>query len=172
MPTLRISKPKLFHSSPAVTEARQQARCRMFFSVWQHKTARGKSQSFKFASLPPSSAEFRLHVRRAHYQACLWTAALNSDPPDMNPTDFGWKVDPSNQILLPVTLPTGTLAAPQQVLNLLCCNCSSTEACSTRRCSCRKTELTCSVFCKCSTKSELTCANPLNKTIDDAIDDD
>lgn len=116
------------------------------FNIWQHKTARGKSESFKLASLPQTSAAFRLHVQRAHYQALLWTSALNSDQPEMNPTDFGWEAGPANQILLPVPLPTGTLAAPQQVLNLLCCNCSSTEACSTRRCSCRKTDLTCSVF--------------------------
>ncbi|MPC66781.1 hypothetical protein E2C01_060934 [Portunus trituberculatus] len=89
------------------------------FNIWQHKTARGKSESFKLASLPPTSAAFRLHVQRVHYEACLWISALNSDPPEMNLTDFGWKVGPANQILLPVPLPTGTLAAPQQVLNLL-----------------------------------------------------
>ena len=109
------------------------------FNIWQHKRARGKSQSFKLASLPPTSAAFRLHVHWAHYQACLWTSALNSDPPRINPADFGWKASTDNHILLPVPLPAGTMAAPRQVLHLLCCNCSSTEACSARRCSCRKT---------------------------------
>lgn len=141
------------------------------YNIWQHKTARGKSQKFKLASLPPSSAAFRLHVQRAQYQACLWTAALDSEPPEMNAADYGWKADPSNRNLLPVTLPSGTMVAPKQVLNLLCCNCSSTEACSTRRCTCRKSELACSIFCKCNASAGLKCANPLNKTTDDDLSD-
>ena len=143
------------------------------YRVWQHKTARGKSRSCKLASLPPSSAAFRLHVQRAQYQACLWTAALGSDPPAMNPTDYGWKADPTNHVLLPITLPTGSLAAPKEVLNLLCCSCLATNACSSRNCTCRKAELACSVFCKCSASTEVhqSCANPLTKSVRDTLSD-
>ena len=51
------------------------------FNVWQRKTACGRSNSFKLASLPQTSAAFYLHVQRAQYQACLLVS--------LNPTDFG-----------------------------------------------------------------------------------
>ena len=41
-----------------------------------------------------------------------------------------------------------------------------------RRCSCLKADLACSVFCKCHTRSDVLCGNPLNKTIDDAIENE
>lgn len=142
------------------------------FCVWQHKTSRGKSHRFKLASLPPTSSAFQLHVRRAHYQACLWKASLQSSPPNVDSTDFGWMADHANQILLPVTLPTGTLAAPEKVLNLLCCSCSSADACASRRCTCRKSDIACSVFCKCNMNFNIHCLNPFNKTVQDNLDGD
>ena len=142
------------------------------YSMWRHRTARGKSRRFKLATLPPSSKAFSLHVKRAHYQACLWKAALQPDPPALAYSDFGWRPDHDSQILLPVPLPPDTMAAPERVLNLLCCSCqSSTDVCSTRRCLCRKNDIACSTFCKCNINSSLNCSNPLNKALQDAEDE-
>ena len=138
------------------------------FNVWQHKTARGKSKNFKLASLPPSSKAFQLHIRRAHYQACLWKASLESKLHDMNATEFGWKADHTTQTLVPITLPPGTLAAPKKVLNLLCCSCFATDAYTNQCCSCRKSD----IACKCNISPNLQCSNPLNRTAADIVDND
>ena len=138
------------------------------FNVWQHKTDRRKSKNFSLASLPPSSKAFRLHVRRAHYQACLWKAPVESKPPDLSATEFGWKADHTTQTtLVPITLPPGTLTTPKKVLNLLCCSCSATDACS-----CHKSDIACSVYCKCNISHDLQCSSPLNKTAADIVDND
>lgn len=143
------------------------------YSMWQHKTAKSKSRKFKLATLPPSSRAFALHIKRAQYQASLWKAALQSDPPALAASDFGWKPDHDSQTLLPIPLPPDTMAAPDRVLNLLCCSChSSTDVCSTRRCLCRKNDIACSTFCNCSVDSSLNCCNPLNKALQDAALDD
>ena len=94
------------------------------------------------------------HITKRVYGHLLWLQILQQ-----------WMQQTSNHTLLAVPLPTGTLAAPKQVLNLLCCNCSSSEACCMRRCSCLKANLACNVFCKCHTRSDVLCRNPLNKTI-------
>ena len=142
--------------------------------VWQHKTSKGKSQKFRLPVLPPTSSAFQLHIKRAHFQACLWMSALQADPPTWDSTDYGWMDDRANEILLPVSLPTGTLAAPEQVLNLLCCSCTSTDACSSRRCTCNKSDIACTIFCKCKMNDSvnITCMNPLNSTVEEISDDE
>ena len=59
------------------------------FNIWQSKTGRSKATSFKLPSLPSTSEAFGLHVRRAHHQACIWRAALDSDPPVLDAADNG-----------------------------------------------------------------------------------
>jgi len=146
------------------------------FNMWQYKTGHSQSKTFKLPSLPPTSEAFALHVRRAHYQACTWRAALESDPPKINPTDYGWKADHSTKTLLPVALPAQVLPAPAAVLSLLCCTCSSAEPCANRRCSCHRSGMACSIFCKCCITSTENCKNPINKksseTTSEESDDD
>lgn len=148
------------------------------FSVWQSKTKQSQSRSFKLPSLPPTSEAFSLHVRRAHHQACIWRAAQDENPPALLATDYGWRADQSNKTLLPVALPADSLAAPINVLKLLCCSCKTSAACSEKRCSCQRSGLACNLFCECHINPEVACQNPLNTTAansdtdDDYVDED
>ncbi len=42
-------------------------------------------------SLPPMKEAFEQHVKRAHYQVCLWKGALEQNPPSLDATMFGWQ---------------------------------------------------------------------------------
>ena len=47
---------------------------------------------FKLPSLPPTSEDFGINLRRADHQAHIWRAALYSEPPEVDATDYGWLV--------------------------------------------------------------------------------
>ena len=58
--------------------------------LWAHKIGAQGAYSTKVESLPPTKAAFRQNVLRAHMQVCIWKSALMPNPPDFNPTDYGW----------------------------------------------------------------------------------
>ena len=66
----------------------------------------------------------------------------------MVPCQFGWEMDEDQQILLPTMLPNGTKIAPETVLKITKCKCSSTH-CITNQCSCFKATISCSEYCSC-----------------------
>jgi len=87
--------------------------------------------------------------RRAHYQVCIWNAALEKDPPDLLPTDFGREKDEATKSLLPVTVAEGVALAPPDVLKLTRCGCVTDQLCATARCTCATAQLSCTIFCGC-----------------------
>ena len=61
------------------------------YAVWKHRLANVKASAAPLLkSLPPTTEAFSEHVHRAHYQAFVWMSAAFPDPPDMDPTDYGW----------------------------------------------------------------------------------
>ena len=59
------------------------------FDVWLTKMAKTNiRQTPKLLSLPPASESFSENVKRAHLQTCIWKSAMDSDPPDLDPTNF------------------------------------------------------------------------------------
>lgn len=90
----------------------------------------------------------------------IWKSTLNENPPDIDPTNFGWEKDEVNKILLPVSLPGDTQPAPPYVQELVRCSCLKENPCSNARCLCTSACLPCTVFCAC----EGECCNPRNKT--------
>ncbi len=131
-----------------------------------------KATSFNLPSLPPTSEAFGLHVRRAHHQACIWRAALDSDPPVLDAAVYGWLSDHATKTLLPVSLPAATMPAPAPVLSLLCCTCSTNEPSSSRKCSCHRSGMACSIFCKCSIMPTANCENPIHNNTPAESDED
>ena len=131
--------------------------------LWAHKIGAQGAYSTKVESLPPTKAAFRQNVLRAHMQVCIWKSALMPNPPDLNPTDYGWVKDKENKSIVPVTLPTGISAAPENALKLVRCECAIEEPCNNNRCSCKKNNLPCTIFCNCR-KEETMCGNNLNKS--------
>ena len=111
----------------------------------------------KLKALPPTSNAFKENVNRAHIQVCIWKHALNADPPNLDPTLYGWQKDETSKSLIPVTTPAGTKPAPLEILELIRCGCVSGEPCKTGRCGCLAAQLSCTVFCACVSNGE--CCN-------------
>ena len=112
----------------SMTEAR--------LKVWTSKVGRSIAGAPKLATLPPTNGAFGENVARAHLQVAIWRHALDSDPPSLQPTSYGWEQEHSNS-LMPTTVPEGALLAPVQLLKLIRCSCESDTPCKTRWCGCR-----------------------------------
>ena len=109
----------------------------------------------KFSSLPPRLAACRPHYERAHYQTTLWMAAGMPTPPTLDPLKHGWIKKYST--LQPAYLIDEQSLAPDEVLNLISCGCKSN--CKSALCSCTKSALVCTDFCKW--RSGVGCENPM-----------
>jgi hypothetical protein len=97
----------------------------------------------KLCSLPPTLSAFKLHCQRAHFETAIWKSAGMPDPPSMDPLEYGSDVDGNilrptmiycGDILRATMIPSDTLIAPDELLTLVCCNC--TTACKSALCSC------------------------------------
>ncbi|CAH3121622.1 unnamed protein product [Porites lobata] len=60
------------------------------YKVWAAKFGKTSSSTPKIETLPPSTEAFTQNVKRAHLQACVWKEAVCSDPPDVDPVNFGY----------------------------------------------------------------------------------
>ena len=52
-------------------------------------------------SLPRTKEAFKENVKRAHIQTAIWKSALESEPPALDPVDFGWERDERTMMLDP-----------------------------------------------------------------------
>ena len=135
------------------------------YDVWLSKTGNKKAKKTpKLQALPPTSEAFSENVKRAHFQTCIWKSSMEPDPPNLDPTKFGWRKDKLAKLLTPVTLPADTLLAPASVLKLICCGCASDQPCASGRCGCYTAQLACTVFCSCFITSN--CQNVWTKSAD------
>jgi hypothetical protein len=112
--------------------------------------------NFKLASLPPTKAAALQHSLRVYHQIQQWKGV------NLPATDWGWKLSAS-QGLVPVT--TLKQPAPQNLLNLICCNCKGN---CEKYCLCRRSSLACSQMCgQCA---GIGCSNTLPVTEDEFED--
>ena len=130
------------------------------YKVWVSRTGRkGASILPKLKSLPPIVEAFRENVKRAHFQACIWKAALQQDPPELDPLEFGWASEGPSGAYCPVSLPSKGEVTPSDILKLVNCRCSSVTGHVPRKDALViPAQLACSLFCKCEGSS--TCAIP------------
>lgn len=134
-----------------ITNAKTMTEARI--KVWITKTGqKAASKVPKLCSLPPTSEAFEQNVKRAHLQCATWKKALQ-DPPALDPTEYGWYKDEETKSLQPVMLPPAQLPAPDYILKLVCCSCSSDKPCRSSRCGCVSANLACTVFCHCQGSS-------------------
>ena len=77
----------------------------------------------KLCSLPPTTEAFQINVRRAHFQCTIWRRALMQEPPNLDPSEYGWFKDEVTKSLQPVMLPPTKLLAPDYILRRECCSC-------------------------------------------------
>lgn len=135
--------------------------------IWVSRVSRSTASAPKLKSIPPTSEAFRENVARAHLQVSLWKNALNPQPTDFSPSDYGWAKDQDSGELNPVTVPQGVALAPKELLKLIKCGCKGELPCSTQRCGCRSTGIVCTVFCACQGND---CWNSMVHSIDDDSD--
>ena len=134
------------------------------YQLWKSKMGNTKTTSApKLKSLPPSHNAFVQHVHRAQYQAIIWESATQSDPPDLDPNQYGWHKDEDGTTLSPTTLPPGVSVVPINILQMDKGGCSTSQPCSTGRCSCVGVHTSCTMFCNCSAGSD--CCNEHTRTI-------
>ncbi|KAK6186089.1 hypothetical protein SNE40_008194 [Patella caerulea] len=106
-------------------------------------------------TLPPTSSAAKFHCMRAFLQIKDWTSDSVMDA-----TVWGWKVE--NGLYLPTQIDIDP--APSAILSIIRCKCKVN--CDSKRCSCRKHGLECSISCKeCK---GLSCSN--SPAIDFSVD--
>ena len=94
------------------------------------------SLQYKYNTLPPTSAAAKNHSARVYYQVQEWM-----DHRTLDPQQWGWTLEEGQ--LDPTT--TDLPAALESLLKIVRCNCKTD--CNSRRCTCRKIGLECSVAC-------------------------
>ena len=119
------------------------------------KTGKSGASSVKLCSIPPTTESFTENVHRCHLQVAIWKASLLESPPEMDATKYGWELDHLD-VLVPRTVPSGTLSAPPDILQLNHCN-GKASGCRTAACSC--TKIGCTISCLC--EGAEACKNPL-----------
>ena len=92
--------------------------------------------------------------------------SASSVTPRHGPVSFGWEYD-HQRMLVPQTVPPGTLSAPSYILELIGCNCKS-SGCRTAVCSC--SEIGYTIFCSCEGGEG--CLNTLTKKQNEVQEDE
>ena len=104
-----------------------------------------KKDTPKIQSLPPTDDALLQHFLRAHYQAILWKFSDQLYPPELDITQFSWEL-------------INGLPSPPGILEVVACTCGTATPCSRKSCSCSKSEVSCTSYCKC--ESDVNCQNP------------
>ena len=123
-----------------MTEARQK--------MWAKKVSQSVASAPKLSSLPTTTESFAQNAARAHLQVAVWKNALEPNPPQMEPRDFGW-TQVAGKEMYPTPISDGVALAPDVLLKVVKCSCCGEIQCRTKRCGCRQSNLACSVFCAC-----------------------
>lgn len=109
-------------------------------------------------SLPPTKDALQHAILRSHHQAIIWNNDTNINPIIPSPENYGWKME--GGVWIPIL--TKQLPAPQCVLQLVKCGCT-TSRCQGGRCSCRKAGLLCCDMCSCfSGNHDIDCNNSVD----------
>ena len=115
-------------------------------------------------SLPPTKRAAYFHILRVHLQTVQWKL-LRTDPLDA--TDWGWLIQDGQY----VPIPTNLKVAPDDVLNVIVCECKNTSSCKTKNCTCHSYGSHCVPACKHCYGQTCTNAEPLRNT-DAIVDND
>ena len=126
----------------------------------------------KLKAIPTTLEVFKENIKRANSQSSIWKAALDEEPPNLDPLKFGWVKDDLAKFLCAVPLPHDVPFAPAELLKMIQCMCISDQPFLSLRCGCVSGQLPCSLFCKCGGSDS--CCNQMTKNnmANDANDDE
>ena len=96
-----------------------------------------KTSAVQVHTLPPTAAAARYHSARVYLQVQQWMDKGSH----LNPEEWGWLRVADRLEPMKTDLP----AAPDTLLKVIRCNCKT--YCDTRKCTCKKLGLECSVMC-------------------------
>ena len=129
----------------------------MGFQNW----TKGACLLLKLKAIPPTLEAFKENIKRAHFQACIWKAALIQEPLNLDPLKCGWIKHDLAKSFRAAPLPQDVPIAPAELLKTIQCMCSSDQPCSYLRCGCVSGQLPCSLFCKCGGSDS--CCNQMTR---------
>ena len=145
--TSRILSEVIAQATPFILACYGQSKCTSLTGerqkMWANKVYQSVAGAPKLASLSSTNEAFNENVARAHLQLAVWRNALQPYPPAIDPTAFGWSLAEGSKTLIPTTLPSDTPLAPDDLLKLLRCSCSSETPWKTHRCGCSSASLAC-----------------------------
>ena len=133
------------------------------YKIWTTKFRNTATSAPKIQALLPTTEAFIESVKRSHLHTGTWKAALSLDLPALDAVEYGYVRHEPSKTLLPTTVPDGVTLPPDKIMTLIKCNCKGTSACRNKRCSCNRSKLPCTLFCKCNAGDE--CLNELTKTV-------
>eukprot|EP00732_Lithocolla_globosa_P001653 Lithocolla_globosa_v1_NODE_865_length_3166_cov_7.938966.p1 type:complete len:759 gc:universal NODE_865_length_3166_cov_7.938966:2838-562(-) len=115
---------------------------------WQMFCKRQKS----YQNIPPTADSLFQHALRAQFQTGVWVLADRPKPVIPSAEGWGWAMSEKEQVYKPVWM-TQPIAS-KACLTLTSCGCKTD--CTTRRCSCNKTDppLPCTDLCKCACREK------------------
>ena len=96
--------------------------------MWRSETGMSGASPVKLCSIPPTTE----NVHICHLQMAIWKAALLESLREMDSTKYDWELDHLGN-LVPRTVPSDTLSAPPDILQLIHCNCKA-SGCRTAAC--------------------------------------
>ena len=85
----------------------------------------------------------------AHLQVVIWKQALQRNPPNMDPLTHGWTQREGSTSLTRTTVTDDVTIAPDELLKMIKCSCSSATPCKYHQCACNKASMSCTVLCVC-----------------------
>ncbi|KAG5886902.1 hypothetical protein JTB14_004190 [Gonioctena quinquepunctata] len=96
--------------------------------------------------LPPTEDALLPHIRRAVYQAGIWTTSTQTQQVIPSPHDFAWNKVSESWVPVWMTIPEVSRSCRELI------KCSCKGDCS--NCKCGKANLDCSPLCKCKCNSQ------------------
>lgn len=120
------------------------------------------SKQMSMKNLPPSNPALFQHLKRCYWQANIWYKAHIPVITELDPIEFGWKLE--NGTLFPIFFEGPTAL---ELLQRYICNCSSKKtSCTTAlSCTCTAAKVKCCKLCRCNEKCSL---QPTESNEDDA----
>ena len=86
----------------------------------------------------------------AHLQVAIWKQPLQRTPPPiMDPLTHGWTQREGSTSLTPNIVADDVIIAPDELIKMIKCSCSSATPCKYQHCKCHKVIITCTALYVC-----------------------